>query len=130
MDRGTDFIMSDMFSLPFGSNSVSTSFNSGVFHHFEDGAIRQLTDKICRVTENHVVLSFSNEWYPKRRGETSLRMKTHEYWARLFAEHDALKLVEDGEYGNRLDALHRGVTEPLPLWLIRWLKAGLPYHRS
>lgn len=130
MGAGTDFIMGDMFSLPFGSNAVSTSFNSGVFHHFEDGAVRQLADEICRVTSDYVVLSVSNEWYPKGRGEPSRRMKSHEYWAQLFSSHDALELVEDGEYGNRLDALYRGVTETRPFWLIRWLKAGLPYHRS
>lgn len=130
MNAGTEFIMGDMFSLPFESNAVSTSFNSGVFHHFEDEAIRKLVEEICRVTRDYVILSVSNKWYPKGRNERSRRMKSHKYWAKFFDDHQSLELVEEGEYGNRLDALYRGITEPRPLWLVKWLKGGLPYHRS
>jgi SAM-dependent methyltransferase len=130
MDADTHFLQGDMFSLPFVDDTFSTSFNSGVFHHFDDDAINSLADEVTRVTDDYVILSVSNHWYPISRDQTTRRMKPHDYWADFFDSRPDLSLVEDGRYGNRLDAIYRGVTEPRPLWLCRWLVAGMSYPRS
>lgn len=126
---GTDFVRADMFELPFPDDSVSVVFNSGVFQHFEDDGVRAFLDESSRVASDYLVLSVANRWYPHHGRETR-RMESHDYWCDELGSHPRLALVEEGEYGNRLDTAFRRARNLEVLATARWLRAGIPNPRS
>lgn len=128
MRAETQFIQDDMFELPFSDDIFSTSFNSGVYQHFDDDGIKDIIDEAGRVTRDYLILSVANHWYPAQ-SETR-RMNSHEWWCDLFNSYDDYELVEHGTYGNRLNSIYVGLSNYKMSWFVKWVSANLPYPRS
>lgn len=128
MSADTQFIQGDMFELPFDDDTFSTSFNSGIFQHFDNNGIKEIINEVGRVSRDYLILSVANHWYPAQ-SETR-RMKSHEWWCNLFSSYDNYELVEHGTYGNRLDSIYEGVSNFKMIWLGKWVGSDLPYPRS
>lgn len=129
IEADTDFIRADMFELPFPDDSVSVIFNSGIFQHFQSEGVRSFLDESTRVASDYLVLSVANKWYP-HHGRQTRRMESHSYWCQQLDSHPSLELVEDGEYGNRLDTAFRRARNLDILASTRWFLAGIPNPRS
>lgn len=128
MSVDTRFIQGDMFELPFADDTFSTSFNSGVYQHFDNNGIKEIIEEAGRVSRDYLILSVANKWYPAQ-SETR-RMKPHEWWCDLFDSYDNYQLVEHGTYGNRLNSIYEGLSNFDIFWFLKWIRADLRYPRS
>ena len=128
MDADTSFIRGDMFELPFDDNTFSTSFNSGVYQHFDNDGRKEIIHEVARVSRDYLILSVANHWYPAQ-SETR-RMKSHAWWCNLFDGYDNYNLVEHGTYGNRLNSVYEGISNVELIWFVKWVSSNLPYPRS
>jgi len=104
--RKPQLINENLFKLSFPEDFFDVTFNNGVFEHFTDNEIVDLTNKLLKISKTLIISVPSNYYGPKDRMYGDERFLSKKYWLKLFDKTEG-KVVEIVSYlfKNKFDHL-------------------------